>query len=77
MHEQRVAVRGAVRDQRARNRAGRAGPVVDDEKLPVRLVEMLRGHARQHVGRAARGKRHDNPNGLARIRLSCGLKCAR
>ncbi|KAG1244254.1 hypothetical protein G6F65_021915 [Rhizopus arrhizus] len=46
------------------DRAGRAGLVIDDERLARRLGQLLRDLARGVVRRAARRIRHDQPHGL-------------
>ena len=47
----------------------RAAAVVDDEHLPERGLDVRREHAREDVGGAAGGERHDDANGLVRVGL--------
>ncbi|MCY1226902.1 hypothetical protein D9M72_391520 [compost metagenome] len=67
--KQRVAVRRRGGDGLRRDVACRAGPVVDDDRLPQQLGHALRQHACQLVGRSAGREPHHQPHGLGRIGL--------
>jgi len=71
--EQRVAV--GRRLDRGRRAQGSACPwaVLDEKLLAERLAELRRDQARADVREAARRVRHDDPDGLARIRRGGNL----
>ena len=48
---------------------GRSRPVVDDDRLAERFLEMRRDEPRRHVDETAGGERHDQPDRLRRIGL--------
>ena len=62
-----VAPSGAARDRGRRQGGAGAGPVLDHERLPELFVQLVRQQPRDQVGRAARGKRHDDGDGALRI----------
>ncbi|MPM72548.1 hypothetical protein SDC9_119524 [bioreactor metagenome] len=66
-HEQRVAVRRSACGHGAANVAARARAVVHHHGLTELLRQILRDHARQNVGGAARRERHDDGDRLAGI----------
>jgi hypothetical protein len=69
-HQQRVAVGGAFRYEFTADGAARAGLVVHHDGFRPQVAQLLRQHARQHVGRAAGGERHDDVHGaLGVLRL--------
>jgi hypothetical protein len=61
--QQRGAVAGAARHGFSADVASGAEAVVDHHLLAPACRTGLRGEARQHVGRAAGGERHDDPHG--------------
>ena len=64
-----VAVgRGAHPGLRA-DHPGRAGDVVDDDRLSPLLADLRAEEPRDHVGRAARRERDDHAHGLGRVLL--------
>jgi hypothetical protein len=63
-HEQRVAVGRRALDERGADGAGGARLVVDDPGAAQLLGQLLRQHARDGVGGAARRERHDQRDGL-------------
>ena len=71
---QRVAVGRRLGRRFHRDRAGRAGLVVDDHVLAERGAELLGQRPRHQIGAAARGERHDHadrfgrPFGVLRLR---------
>jgi len=68
-HQQRVAVRpGAGHEVRAGDRGG-AG--LHHHRLAQALAQFLADDARHQVGHAARGIRHDQADGLARVVGAC------
>jgi hypothetical protein len=71
-HQQRVAVGRSLGDGFGADLAGGAGPVLHHDLLAHAFREPLRERARQDVGDAARRKRHDNVDRLARIGLRSG-----
>src|SRR5262249_47214399 len=66
--EQRVAIRGLVRDRLGAD-VGTRGPVLDSELLAETLREPLTDHACGDVARAAGGKRYDPAHRPRRIGL--------
>ena len=64
---QRVAVRFGGGDAAGPDDAGRAGLVLDDERLAERSLQLLGDHARVGVGRAARCERHHDAHRPVRI----------
>ena len=72
LNQHRVAVRRAFCDMRRADHAARAGAVLDDHRLPERVGELRRHHARDLVRRPARRRRHhdaDDAVGIIRCRL--------
>jgi hypothetical protein len=59
-HQQRVTVRTSARDLLGADRAKRAGAVLDHDRLPKSLLQMLAEHARDLVGSCTGRKRHDD-----------------
>jgi hypothetical protein len=60
-----VPVRLGLEDEIAADIAARAGAVLDQRPLREAAAQLVAEHARQHVGRAARGERHDDAQRLA------------
>ena len=71
-HQQRVAVGRRLRDRVGPDDRSGARPVLHHEGLLELLGEMLRDHARIHVGRAAGAERHDQAHLAGRIVLCRG-----
>ena len=75
--EQGVAVRRRLSDKIGGDSPARARFILDDERAAKSLAETLRCHAREAVGVAAGGKRHNDrhrplrPVGLCRYRGCC------
>ena len=65
----RIAIGRRARDAADAERAGRAGRVLDDHRLPKRLAHALGKDARDRVGRPARRERHHQGDGPHRIGL--------
>jgi hypothetical protein len=71
--QQGVAVRRRLRHEGGADGASRPGTVLHDELLPEPLAELL-GDVPSHVVVAASGRcRHDDPHGLRRVGLRCGI----
>jgi hypothetical protein len=73
--QERVAVAGPLGDEIGADRAARAGPVVEHERLAHRLGEALREGAPEELDRTAGRKRHDEPQrsiGIGNFRCSLG-----
>jgi hypothetical protein len=68
-NQQRVAVGRRPRRLRGAHVAGRAGDVLNIELLAEMVGELLRGKARENVGRAAGLERDDDAHRAARPRL--------
>jgi len=68
-HQNGVAIRRGVDGQCGSHRAARAGAVVDHHRLTPRFVELLSDDPRHEIGAAPRRERHDETDGLDRIRL--------
>ncbi|MNN31100.1 hypothetical protein D3C81_1447730 [compost metagenome] len=64
-HEQRIAVRGRLRNQLRRDGAVGAGAIVDHHVLAERIAQFLGRDARDGIGAAAGGKRHDKADRTA------------
>src|SRR5262249_41025268 len=58
--QQRVAVRGTVRDRLRANIATGARAVLDNDRLIPFLAKLFGNDPRQRVGRSTRWKRHDD-----------------
>src|SRR5262249_5911303 len=69
LYQQGIAVGLALRRHGGADRAARARPVLDDERLPHLLREFRQQDARGDVVRTARGKRDDHAYGVGRISL--------
>ena len=69
VHEQRVAVGRRLGDDRGAQRSARAGPVVDDHRLPEHFREMEVYAARDDVGDAAGRPRNHHADGASRVGL--------
>jgi hypothetical protein len=68
--EHGIAVGRGVRDDLGADRPAGADARLDDDLLTERVRKLRSQHARNGIGRAARGpEREDEPNGLGRILL--------
>ena len=65
--DQRIAVGGLALGVDNRELPGRAGPVLDDDRLAQGFRELRADDPRHQVIAAAGGKSDDDPDGLARI----------
>ncbi len=76
MHQYRVAVGLGLGDGADPDRAARARPVLDDERLAELLRQALRHRARHDVRGAAGREGHDDlhPLGRPRLRLRRAVK---
>jgi hypothetical protein len=68
---QRVSVRRRLRDEVGADAAAGPGAIVDDDRLPELLRELVGDEPRDDVGRATRRERNDEPDRLRRIVLRC------
>ena len=68
-HQQRQAVRRRARHGGGRDRAVGAGAVFDRHRLLERRLQMLGQQPCRGVGAAGRAERHDDLDGLVRIRV--------
>src|SRR5688572_6468194 len=68
--KQRVAVSSGFRGEVGADRAAGAGPIVDDESLSERLLQLLSHHARETVRAAAGGEGYDDANRFTRVCLA-------
>ena len=68
-HHDGVAIRRRLRHMARGDGAGRAGPVVDHDRLAEQLGEPGLQDARHYIGAAARRKAHHHAHGLRRIVL--------
>jgi len=62
--QQGVAIASAVGDDFSADIAARAGAVFDDDGLPPLLSQLLGDNARQGIGCATGGERHDDLDSL-------------
>ena len=67
--QQRVAVGRRLGDELAADRRSRAGLVLDEDRLPETLGQLLRDQAHRAVDRASRRKRHDDAHRPRRVVL--------
>ena len=58
-----------ITEAAGRDGSAGAGDVLDNDRLPERLSHALADHARDHIGRAAGGERHDHGDRPGRKRL--------
>jgi hypothetical protein len=65
-HQHRVAVRRRLGDEVRGGRTPCRGPVLDDDRLPDPVLELVADDARQHVDRAAGGRGDDELDRLVR-----------
>ncbi len=70
--KQRVPVRRGFRNDVGADRRARARPVLDDDRLPEPLRQLLRDHAHRPVDCPARRERHDHAHGARRVVLRGG-----
>ena len=66
-HQQRVAIRGRMRDGFGREIASGTRTVLDHERRTKQLLHLLADNAGEHVARSARRERHHQRDGAARI----------
>ena len=72
-HNQRMAIRPALRRRFCAQITAGAGPIFDHHRLTECRAEALRDPACADVDRAARRGRGDKPDGLRRVLLCRGL----
>jgi hypothetical protein len=68
----RVAVGRGFRDQIERDHAAGTRPVLDDDRLTERFVQLGPDQAAKNIDRAARGEGHNDAHRFRRVRLRVG-----
>ena len=71
---ERVAIRRRVNGTANANRAACSGNIFNDDRLPKRLTHAISENARQGVGWAAGGERHDDGD-RPRWIVFCASRC--
>jgi hypothetical protein len=72
--EERIAVGRRARGRLGPDVAGGAGAILDEHRLAPLLSHLLRDHAPEDVGGAARRPRYDHAHRLRWIRLRCNVR---